>query len=186
MAVMGREEQLHHFERLKHFIDGTGLTAEILEENPAVPALSLLIGIPSEEPEENGVERFLVMNHIPVEEKDSRYTYYFHLLSEIPLEAGALDTESVMLAVNAMNAVTNVGHFVYTRADEEKARVQMRYTIAADVEESLPGSVLYECVDFIFSACRVMEEILEGIAAGMPLSEIFAAEGIERGTLGWG
>ena len=169
MAVMGREEQLHHFERLKHFIDGTGLTAEILEENPAVPALSLLIGIPLEEPE-----------------KDSRYTYYFHLLSEIPMEAGALDTESVMLAVNAMNAVTNVGHFVYTRADEEKARVQMRYTIAADVEESLPGSVLYECVDFIFSACSVMEEILEGIAAGMPLSEIFAAEGIERGTLGWG
>lgn len=185
MAVMGREEQLHHFERLKSFLIGTDLTAEILEENPAVPALSLLIGIPSENPEEEGVERYLVMNHIPVEEKDSRYTYYYHLLSEIPMELSALRAEPVMLAVNAMNAVTNVGHFLYTRENGEKARVQMRYTLAVDVEESLPGSVLYECVDFIFSACSVMEEILEGIAADMPLAEIFEAEGIGRGLFGW-
>ena len=150
-----------------------------------MPVPSLLIGIPAENPEEEGVARMLVMNPLPIEEQNSRYTYYFHLMSEIPIEVGELSTEKVMLAINALNAVTNVGHFVYTRTSKEKARVQIRYTMAVDKEENLSGSVLYECVDFLFSACEVMEEMLEGIAVDMPLEQIFEAEGIERSVQGW-
>ena len=185
MAMMKREDLLFHLNRLKQFLNDTGLTAEVLEENPAVPVPSLLIGIPAENQEEEGVERMIVMNPLPIEEKDSPYVQYFHLMSEIPIEVGNLSTETVMLAVNALNGVTNVGHFVYTRTSKEKARVQLRYTMAVDQEEALSGSVLYECVDFLFSACDVMEEMLEGIMVGMPLEQILAAEGIERSVQGW-
>ena len=101
MAMMNREDLLFHFNRLKQFLNDTDLTAEILEENPAVPVPSLLIGIPAENPEEEGVARMLVMNPLPIEEQNSRYTYYFHLMSEIPIEVGELSTEKVMLAINA-------------------------------------------------------------------------------------
>ena len=184
MAEMKKEELRRNFQRLKEFIEETDLTAEILEENPAIPADSLLIGLPSDNPEE-GVVRYLVMNHIPVKDEISPYTYYFHLLLEIPMEIAGLKPETVLLAINAVNAVINVGHFVYTREGDEKARVQLRYTMAVDIEEMLMGSVLYECVDFMLSSGTMMEEILAGIEAEMPLEEILMAEGIERGSFGW-
>ena len=48
MADIERAELKRQFEQIIEFIDGTEMEAHLLEENPAVPALSLLMGLPGE------------------------------------------------------------------------------------------------------------------------------------------
>lgn len=177
MANMEREELLRQYHAAAEFIEETEFTAQVLEENPAMPVPSLIIGIP-EEMEEG---RYMVCNMIPLEEDDSAYTNLMNIFYEIPYEVTEIDELTLMQAINAMNAVMAVGHFIYNRMSEEKARVQYRLVITSDVEEPLNPSTICDCACFVLRYALVMEEIVTGLLAGMDLPQILEAEGLWEG-----
>lgn len=86
MADIERAELKRQFEQIIEFIDGTEMKAHLLEENPAVPALSLLMGLPGEVEEGH----YIVCNLMPLSEEESAYTNFLQMFYEIPYEVGDL------------------------------------------------------------------------------------------------
>jgi len=174
MAMVERKELFLQFQKMAEFINGTEMTAYVLEENPAVPALSLLMGLPEEVKDGH----YIVCNLMPLSEEDSAFTHFLQMFYEIPYEVGELDEMTLLRAVNHMNTVTVTGHFMYMWMADQKARIQFRCILTSDVEEELNPSTVCECAALIFRYASVMEEILSGMIAGMDLKDILEAEGI--------
>ena len=176
MADIERAELKRQFEQIIEFIDGTEMEAHLLEENPAVPALSLLMGLPGEVEEGH----YIVCNLMPLSEEESAYTNFLQMFYKIPYEVGDLDEMTLLKAVNAMNASMVTGSFMYTKMPEHKARIQYSAVLTFDVEEDLNPSTICECACLLLRYASVMEEFVTGIAGGMKLADIFKAEGMEE------
>lgn len=174
MAALNKEEQLRLFENLRAFMEDAGLSGEILPESRELPLLTLIVGI--RDGKEDGF--WVSVNHMPIPDEDKRFTNYFHLYTEIPLDVSAMDRLTVLEIVNTMNRYTSVGHFICTVKDNITS-IQMRYTISVDVDESFTGSLLYENVEFMFYYCSLLQSVLINAAAGMTLEEAFKEEGME-------
>lgn len=174
MAVMESKEVLRQFRKIEQFAKDCGLEGYIIEENPALPLHSLLLGIPGEVEEGH----YIVCNLMPIDEEEARYTHFLHIFYQIPYDAGGLDKLDLLTAVNAVNSVTTVGHFVYQEMEEEKVRIQFRCTVSFDIEEEMNGSTICECADFMLQYGAMMEEILAGLVSGMDLETILESEGL--------
>lgn len=174
MAQLNQTEILRDFKQLADFLNEIDLSACILEENPAIDEPSLLVGLPGEI--ETG--RYVICNFLPLKEENARFTKYLHLFNEIGMEISGIDLTILLKAINNMNSICPVGHFTYNADTGHGPRVQMRGTLAASIEEAIPGSVLCETYYMMNEYSMIMEEILAGLAGGMALEEIFRIEGI--------
>lgn len=172
MANLEREELIRQYQAVVDFLEDTAFEAHILEENPAIPMTTLIIGI-SEELKEG---RYIACNLIPLVQEEAAYTNFLQMFFEVPYEMGEADETELLRAVNAMNGAMPAGHFIYNRISPESARVQLRLVIPFDVEEPINPATVCECACMILEQGAVMEEILSGILAGMELEEILKAE----------
>lgn len=174
MAVIERGELLRQYQLIADFIEETEFEAHILEENPAVPVPTLIVGVPEEIKE----GRYIACNLIPLPEDESAYTNFLQMFYEVPYEVSEINELELLRAVNAINGVMPVGHFIMNQMSEKKARVQCRVIVTADVEEELNPSTVCECACMILRYGAVMEEMIAGLQAGMDLAQILQAEGI--------
>ena len=172
MADIEKNELIRQFKVIADFMEDTELKALVMEDMPDDMPPTLLIGLADEIKDGH----YIVCNLMPMDEEDAAYTNFLHMFYEIPYETSSLNELDLLRAVNAMNTVMVIGGFICNRISEDKARVQLRLTLTADVEEVINPSTVCECACMILNYASTMEEIVSGLLAGMDLDTILEAE----------
>ncbi len=174
MAEIEKNELIRQFKKIAEFMEGTKFKTMVLEDMPGDMPVSMLIGLEGEIEEGH----YIVCNLMPMEDDVAAYTNFLHMFYEIPYETAELNELDLLRAVNVMNSTMVAGSFICSRVSEEKARVQLRLTLTADVEEEWNPSTVCECACLMVEYAAVMEEIVSGLLAGMDLNTILEAEGL--------
>lgn len=157
------------FEEIAEFIREVGMQALVLTEEVGAPADTLLIGMSGEVEEGH----YVVCNHME-EQEDEGLAECFQLYYEVPQYTDGLEPLDILQAVNAMNSVCRIGHFVWNRKAEQ-GQIHLRYMLLC--EEIPDPDLLLESVQSMLDYALDMEELLAALSTGASLDTVLTEAG---------
>lgn len=169
MNINNSKEVTEIFKEVAEFINDVGMRAIVLTEAEGAPAVSLLAGLQGEVEEGH----YVVCSCMEPDQEEEGLAAYYQLFYEIPLDTDELDDFAVLQAVNAMNAVTKVGHFIWKKS-KTGSRIHLRHAIVLTDEEELKPEIICECSQTLLDYALVMEGIIAALASGLDIRKVLA------------
>ena len=147
------QEKMQEFERLKDFLEGLDLAAEILPKGNVLDDIILLVFLSSmqeypDDREATEADLHLAAGYLmDLDDTDQRLCKYLLFYSQIIVDLSSFERTEILENINQLNRNVRMGHYFYGPADgKEEEMLQYRVMVSGAEDRPLDEGVVADAL----------------------------------------